>query len=45
MQEDGVILQWKTREPKPIGKGKVTVEKTATILYKEIKHSKVKIVF
>ena len=42
---EDVTLKWKTREPKPIGKGKVTVEKTATILYKDIKEAKVKIVF
>ncbi|MDX6747953.1 ribosome assembly cofactor RimP [Polaribacter sp. PL03] len=43
--EDKIVLQWKAREPKPIGKGKVTVEKTATIEYSEIKEAKVKIVF
>ena len=40
-----LTLVWKTREPKPIGKGKVTVEKTVTLTYKEIKEAKVKIVF
>lgn len=43
--EDKIILNWKAREPKPIGKGKVTVEKTATIDYKDIKEAKVKILF
>ncbi|MEE9406633.1 MAG: ribosome assembly cofactor RimP [Polaribacter sp.] len=43
--EDKIVLKWKVREPKPIGKGKVTVEKTATIEYKDIKEAKVKIVF
>ncbi len=43
--EDNIVLQWKTREPKPIGKGKVTVQKTATLAYKDIKEAKVKIVF
>ena len=43
--EDKIVLNWKAREAKPIGKGKVTVEKTATIVYKEIKEEKVKIVF
>lgn len=43
--ENEIELKWKTREPKPIGKGKVTVEKTATLTYKEIKEAKVKIVF
>ena len=42
---DEIVLKWKAREPKPIGKGKVTVEKTATLLYTEIKEAKVKIVF
>ncbi len=40
-----IVLNWKVREPKPIGKGKVTVSKTATIDYKDIKEAKVKIVF
>jgi ribosome maturation factor RimP len=43
--EDKIVLNWKAREPKPIGKGKVTVDKTATISYKDIKEAKVKIVF
>ncbi|MGY0426611.1 MAG: ribosome assembly cofactor RimP [Polaribacter sp.] len=43
--KEKVVLQWKAREPKPVGKGKVTVEKTATIPYKDIKEAKVKIVF
>lgn len=42
---DKIVLNWKTREPKPIGKGKVTVQKTVTIAYKDIKEAKVKIVF
>ena len=43
--DNEIVLQWKAREPKPIGKGKVTVEKTVTILYTEIKEAKVKILF
>ena len=43
--DDEIVLNWKAREPKPIGKGKVTVQKTATIEYKDIKEAKVKIVF
>ncbi len=43
--DDAIVLKWKAREPKPIGKGKVTVEKTATLLYTEIKEAKVKILF
>ena len=43
--EDKIVLQWKAREPKPVGKGKVTVDKTATLEYTEIKEAKVKILF
>jgi ribosome maturation factor RimP len=43
--EDKIVLQWKVREPKPVGKGKVTVDKTATLEYTEIKEAKVKILF
>jgi len=43
--EDKIVLQWKAREPKPVGKGKVTVDKTATLAYTEIKEAKVKILF
>lgn len=45
VDEKGISLQWKAREPKPIGKGKVTVEKNATIAYENIKEAKVKITF
>ncbi len=40
-----IELKWKAREPKPIGKGKVTVEKQATLLIKDIIEAKVKIIF
>lgn len=43
--EDKIVLQWKAREPKLVGKGKVTVDKTATLEYTEIKEAKVKILF
>lgn len=43
--EDSITLQWKTREPKPVGKGKHTVEKTQTLAYQDIKEAKVKIIF
>ncbi len=43
--DEKIVLNWKAREPKPIGKGKVTVSKAATIFYKDIKEAKVKIVF
>ncbi|MGV6844880.1 MAG: ribosome assembly cofactor RimP [Lutibacter sp.] len=40
-----IFLEWKTREPKPIGKGKVTVIKEKEIAIAEIKEAKVKLVF
>jgi ribosome maturation factor RimP len=43
--EDTVTLQWKAREPKPVGKGKVTVQKEAVLPYKEIVEAKVMITF
>jgi ribosome maturation factor RimP len=45
VNENNITLQWKTREPKPIGKGKITVEKQQTIPLSEIKQAKVKIIF
>lgn len=45
VNENSIELTWKTREPKPVGKGKVTVTKTATVDFKDIKEAKVKIVF
>jgi ribosome maturation factor RimP len=45
VDDNGVSLQWKTREPKPIGKGKVTVQKEAVIPYSDIVEAKVMITF
>lgn len=42
---DDIVLNWSAREPKPIGKGKVTVQKSATIPYKNIVEAKVKLIF
>ena len=43
---DGQIeLKWNQREPKPVGKGKVTVTKYKTIAFDEINQSKVIIKF
>lgn len=39
------ILQWKAREPKPVGKGKVTVTHTKEIPFTNILEAKVKIIF
>ena len=40
-----IVLEWKAREPKPIGKGKVTVQKTAMISYQDIEKAQIKLVF
>ena len=39
--ETGIILEWKAREPKPIGKGKTTVQKKKEITFSDIKQAKV----
>jgi ribosome maturation factor RimP len=38
-----ISLFWKQRERKPIGKGKITVEKKIDLLYKDIIEAKIKI--
>ena len=43
--ETDIKLQWKAREPKPVGKGKVTVEKEAVLEYSAIVEAKVMITF
>jgi len=43
--EDVIELQWKQREPKPIGKGKVTVTKNKILTFDEISQTKVMIKF
>ena len=45
VNESQIVLTWKAREPKPIGKGKVTVEKRAVLAFQDIKEAKVKIIF
>jgi len=45
VDDNGITLTWKTREPKPIGKGKVTVQKEAVLPYKDIVEAKVMITF
>lgn len=40
-----IILEWKVREPKPVGKGKVTVKKQASIAYEDVLEAKVMIKF
>ncbi|MFD2517745.1 ribosome assembly cofactor RimP [Salinimicrobium flavum] len=44
-EDDRITLQWKAREPKPVGKGKVTVNKEAVLPLEEIKEAKVIITF
>ncbi|NRA92371.1 MAG: ribosome assembly cofactor RimP [Psychroserpens sp.] len=43
--EDTILLEWKTREPKPVGKGKVTVNKQAELSYDDIAKAQVIIKF
>ena len=38
-------LEWKAREPKPVGKGKVTVQKEAVLSYSDIVEAKVMVTF
>jgi len=45
VNSDSLVLEWKAREPKPIGKGKVTVTKNAKVTFEDIVQAKVKIVF
>lgn len=41
VSDSGIILEWKAREPKPIGKGKVTVRKKQEIDFSDINEAKV----
>ncbi len=43
--DNEITLTWKTREPKPVGKGKVTVTKEANVAYESIVEAKVMITF
>ena len=43
--DNNIKVQWKSREPKPVGKGKVTVQNEAEIAYKDIVEAKVMIKF
>ena len=45
VDDEAITLKWKTREPKPIGKGKVTVQKEAIIPYTDIVEAKVMVKF
>lgn len=43
--DESCTLTWSAREPKPVGKGKVTVQKEALLPYKDIMEAKVMITF
>ncbi|MFT4942983.1 MAG: ribosome maturation factor RimP [Flavobacteriales bacterium] len=43
--DNEVTLEWKAREPKPVGKGKVTVQKKAVLPYTDIVEAKVMVIF
>jgi ribosome maturation factor RimP len=43
--DQGITLEWKAREPKPVGKGKVTVQKRQEFTFSEIQEAKVIIKF
>ena len=45
VDDAGVTLEWKTKEPKPVGKGKIVVNKQAKIMYDDILEAKVIIKF
>ncbi|TBW30140.1 ribosome assembly cofactor RimP [Gramella sp. KN1008] len=45
VDENEIKLSWKAREPKPVGKGKVTVQKEVVLPYSDIVEAKVKITF
>lgn len=42
---DAITLEWKSREPKPVGKGKVTVQKKEEIAFSAIEEAKVVLKF
>lgn len=45
VEEGKITLKWKAREPKPVGKGKVTVNKEAVLPIEDIDEAKVVITF
>lgn len=44
-KEKTIKLNWKAREKKPVGKGKITVQKEVVLDHEEIKEAKVMITF
>ncbi|WP_289023515.1 ribosome assembly cofactor RimP [uncultured Salegentibacter sp.] len=45
VDQNGIKLNWKAREPKPVGKGKHTVQKELVLPFSEITSAKVMITF
>ncbi|QWX85760.1 ribosome assembly cofactor RimP [Cellulophaga sp. HaHaR_3_176] len=45
VSDQGVTLEWKAREPKLVGKGKVTVQKKQEFVFSDIQEAKVIIKF
>ncbi|WP_053992930.1 ribosome assembly cofactor RimP [Mangrovimonas sp. TPBH4] len=45
VDSEGIVLEWKAREAKPVGKGKVTVKKEAQLKFDDILEAKVIIKF
>lgn len=45
VDDDKILLEWKAREPKAVGKGKVTVKKQAEMTYDTISQAQVVIKF
>lgn len=45
VNDNGITLEWKAREPKPVGKGKHTVEKKQEIAFSAIEGAKVVLKF
>lgn len=43
--DEGVTVFWEAREPKPLGKGKITVEHEEKINYADIKKAIIKVTF
>ena len=45
VDDERILLEWKAREPKPVGKGKVTVKKQAELSFDSISKAQVVIKF
>ena len=45
VNQAGLCLSWKQREPKPVGKGKVTVKKTKELTFDKVSKAKIIVQF